>query len=149
MSEAGLIELLYGDASRISEQPCVAYGWQFSDEEVFMPAERGAAINLFCFITRTNQLIFEMTTERITSEFLIRQIEKYWRASKSRPSLCWITLRHIARRAVRERLPFWEARGLFVFYLPVYSPDLFIAEILWWKLKYEWLSRADYLDWEN
>ena len=24
-----------------------------------------------------------------------------------------------------------------------------IAEILWRKLKYEWLSPADYLDWEN
>ncbi len=48
-----------------------------------------------------------------------------------------------------ERRPYWAARGLYIFYLPVYSPHLNIAEILWRKLKYEWLSAADYLDWEN
>jgi len=31
----------------------------------------------------------------------------------------------------------------------VYSLHFNIAEILWRKLKYEWLSAADYLDWEN
>jgi transposase len=31
-----------------------------------------------------------------------------------------------------------------VFYLPTYSPHLNIAETVWRKLKYEWLSAADY-----
>ncbi|TAE31706.1 MAG: transposase, partial [Candidatus Kapaibacterium sp.] len=36
-------------------------------------------------------------------------------------------------------------RGLFIFFLPPYSPHLNIAETLWRKLKKEWLSREDYL----
>ncbi len=52
-------------------------------------------------------------------------------------------------RKVFERIPYWAARGLYVYFLPVYSPHLNIAEILWRKLKYEWLSAGDYLDWEN
>jgi transposase len=42
-----------------------------------------------------------------------------------------------------ELLP-WQARGLFVFYLPAYSPHLNIVETLWRKLKYEWLLPEHY-----
>jgi hypothetical protein len=76
LSEFGYIELLYGDAAHISEMPNVPYGWQFGDEKVFMPSEKGKGINLFDFISRANRLIFEMTNERITGDYVIRQIEK-------------------------------------------------------------------------
>jgi len=38
----------------------------------------------------------------------------------------------------------WQQRGLFLFYLPRYSPHLNIVETLWRKLKYEWLAAKDY-----
>ena len=47
-------------------------------------------------------------------------------------------------RQVQERRPFWQQRGLYIFYLPAYAPHLNIAERLWRKLKYEWLQPADY-----
>ena len=72
----GAIELLYGDAAHLNERPEVPYGWQFRDEKVFMPSGKGAGINLFGFITRGNQITFEMTTDQITGEFVVRQIEK-------------------------------------------------------------------------
>ena len=40
----------------------------------------------------------------------------------------------------------WQERGLSVFYLPAYSPPLNIAEVLWRKLKQEWLRAEDYAD---
>jgi transposase len=51
----------------------------------------------------------------------------------------------VARR-VQERREYWQQRGLFLFYLPSYSPHLNIAEVLWRKLKYLWLRPQDYLD---
>jgi transposase len=47
---------------------------------------------------------------------------------------------------VQERRHVWEERGLFLFYLPPYSPQLNIAEVLWRKLKYEWLQPTHYGD---
>ena len=52
---------------------------------------------------------------------------------------------HVAKQ-VQERRPFWQERGLFLFYLPAYSPHLNIAEVLWRMLKYQWLRPQDYLD---
>lgn len=149
LNEAGYIELLYGDASHINEQPNVPYGWQFADEKVFMPSDKGTGINLFGLINRANRLIYEMTSETITGEFVIRQIEKLLDTIKKPTVIVLDNAPAHRNKKVRERIPHWEARGLFVFYLPVYSPHLDITEILWRKLKYEWLSAADYLDWEN
>ena len=119
MSEAGFIELLYGDESRLSEQPGVPYGWQFSDEEVFMPSEKGSGINLSGLISRANRLIFQMTAEKITSAFIIAQMEQLLDGI-TKPTVVVLDSARVHRsQAVRERLPYWEARGLFVFYLPV------------------------------
>ncbi len=52
---------------------------------------------------------------------------------------------HVAKR-VQERRGFWQQRGLWVFYLPPYSPHLNIVEVLWRKLKYQWLQPQDYLE---
>jgi transposase len=45
-----------------------------------------------------------------------------------------------------ERIEYWQRRGLFICYLPTYSPHLNIAETVWRKLKYEWLAPTDYED---
>ena len=49
-------------------------------------------------------------------------------------------------KAVKERLQQWEEKGLFVWFLPTYSPQLNIVEILWKKVKYEWLQPCHYQD---
>ena len=40
----------------------------------------------------------------------------------------------------------WRARGLFIFYLPPYSPHLNIAETLWRILKTKWIKPCHYID---
>jgi len=45
---------------------------------------------------------------------------------------------------MRELRPIWEKHGLFLFFLPPYSPHLNIAETLWRILKGKWLKPADY-----
>ena len=56
-------------------------------------------------------------------------------------------------KAIKERIPYWQKRGLYIFFLPPYSLHLNIAECfdfaqqptLWRKLKKEWLNPEDYL----
>lgn len=43
LSEQQIIDLYYSDESRVSLEPCVPYGWQFPDEEVFMPTQKAKA----------------------------------------------------------------------------------------------------------
>ena len=48
-------------------------------------------------------------------------------------------------KLMRELRPIWEKRGLFLFFLPPYSPHLNIAETLWRILKGKWLKPVDYI----
>ena len=74
LSEQGYIDLFYGDESGVSllpcvpyacalrsvclclafrmPVPCVPYAWQFADEQVVMPSERGGSVNCFALISR-------------------------------------------------------------------------------------------------
>jgi transposase len=144
LSKRGLIDLYYGDESRVSMEPCVPYGWQFPGEEVFMPSAKGAGLNCFALLTRANELMFETTRQRLTSQFIIEQFERLSFSIKRITVVVLDNARVHTSQQVQERRPFWQQRGLFIFYLPPYSPHLNIAERLWRKLKYEWLQPSDY-----
>jgi hypothetical protein len=68
LSEAGKIDLIYADAARLSLMACVPYGWQFPDEDVFMPSEQGGGLNCFALLTRENRCHFTTSCQRVTSE---------------------------------------------------------------------------------
>lgn len=144
LSNLGLIDLYYGDESRVSVNPCVPYGWQFPGEEVFMPAAKGAGLNCFALLTRANDLLFDVTHQRITSQFIVEQLERLSFSVRKITVVVLDNARVHTSQGVQERRPFWQQRGLFIFYLPPYSPHLNIAETLWRKLKYEWLQLSDY-----
>ncbi|MDR2927122.1 MAG: transposase, partial [Cytophagaceae bacterium] len=49
-------------------------------------------------------------------------------------------------RSMMERMPFWNQRGLFITFLPPYSPHLNIAETVSRKLKKECIDPEDYME---
>jgi transposase len=145
LSKLGLIELYYGDESRVCLEPCVPYGWQFPGEDVFMPSRKGAGLNCFAILSRGNNLLFETTLQKITSAFIIEQLERLSFSIKKTTVVVLDNAGVHTSGQVQERRTFWQQRGLFIFYLPGYSPHLNIAETLWRKLKYEWLQPEDYV----
>lgn len=144
LSESKQIDLYYGDESGVSLVPNVPYGWQFRDEEVSMPSEKGTAINCFGLFTRSNQSWTAVSEKAINAAFVVEQLERF---SFSLKRITVVVLDNApihTGKKMRERIQGWQSRGLFMFYLPAYSPHLNIAETVWRKLKYEWLSGSDY-----
>jgi transposase len=149
LSEDGLIELYYGDESGVSLEPNVPYGWQFSDEEVSMPTAKGKGINCFGLFTRSNQALVATSEKAINADFVIEQLERF-SFSISKPTVVVLDNARIhTGNKMKERIKYWQTRGLYIFYLPTYSPHLNIAETVWRKLKYEWLAPNDYEDKER
>jgi transposase len=145
LSESGQIDVFYGDESGVSLLPNVPYAWQFQDEVVTLPSERGGRMNCFALLSRDNRCFARTTEGSVTGDWIAEQIEEF---SKTLERLTVIVLDNasVHARAVKINLEAWEERGLFVWLLPTYSPHLNIAEILWKKLKYEWLQVGDYRD---
>lgn len=144
LSENGEVDLYYGDEAGVSLEPNVPYGWQFLDEEVSMPSERGAGINCFGLFTRSNKSWTAVSEKTIDAAFVVEQLERF-SFSLSRLTIIVLDNARIhTGKKMCERLTAWQSRGLFVFYLPTYSPHLNLAETVWRKLKYEWLAADDY-----
>lgn len=149
LSEQGLIDLCYGDESRVSIEPCIPYGWQFADEEVSMPSAKGSGLNCFALLQRNNQCLIETCEQTITGQFIFERLEELSTRLEKLTVVVLDNARIHRSQIIKERIKVWQARGLYIFYLPRYSPHLNIVEILWRKLKYEWLSPADYQSKEN
>jgi len=48
------------------------------------------------------------------------------------------------REACEDRLPYWKKQGFISKYLPTYSPEFNLIEILWRRIKYDWLPFSAY-----
>lgn len=141
-----MIDLYYADESRVCLEPCVPYGWQFPDEEVFMPSAKGKGLNCFGLLSRTNKLLFTTTPGSLTSRFVFDYLERLSFTLKKPTVIVLDNASVHTAKIIRERRKVWEERGLTLFYLPPYSPQLNLIEILWKMLKYYWLKPEDYVD---
>jgi transposase len=43
----------------------------------------------------------------------------------------------------------WEEQDVLIFFLPPYSPELNLIEILWRRIKYQWIPFDAYLSFQN
>lgn len=145
-SENGLLDLYYGDEAGVSLEPCVPRGWQFSDEAVSMPTAKGKGINCFGLFARSNEAVVATSETAITADFVVEQLERLSFSIRHITVVVLDNARIHTGRLMQERIGYWQTRGLFIFYLPTYSPHLNLAETVWRKLKYEWLAPTDYED---
>lgn len=145
LAQRGMIDLFYGDECGVSLVPCVPYGWQLGDENVFMPSISGSGVNCFALLSRDNRCFFRIGEGTINARVVCDYLDQFSH-SLTRPTVVVLDNASVHQGEVKKRRAAWEAKGLYIFYLPVYSPHLNLAETLWRKLKYEWLQASDYRD---
>jgi transposase len=126
----------------------VPYAWQFPDEQVAMPSDGRGGVNCFALISRDNRAHWHLTQESISALWVSERLDAL-SLSLRRLTVVVLDNASVHAKAAKERAAVWQGRGLFVFFLPPYSPHLNIAEVLWRKLKYEWLRPGDYADLET
>lgn len=140
----GLIDLYYGDESHICTEGYVPYGWQFRGEDVYIPSERGLRLNIFGMIDRYNRYEGFSTTENMTADKVADFLDRLSLRLRRNTFVVLDNATVHRCKLMRELRPIWEKRGLFLFFLPPYSPHLNIAETLWRILKGKWLRPVDY-----
>lgn len=143
-AEAGEIDLYYFDAASFTLDPCVPYAWQTRGETIEIPAAGSERINVLAFLSpdlRFHPFVFE---ENIDSELVIACFD-YLSRRLAKPTLVVFDGAPTHKSAAfQARVDEWEARGLYVYLLPAYSPELNLIEILWRMIKYHWLPLQAY-----
>jgi transposase len=145
LDSAGEIDLYYADESHVCTSGYVPYGWQFKDENVFIPSEKSARLNIFGMITRGNQYKGFMTQESINADKVSDFLDKMSLQVRKRTFVVLDNATVHRNAKLKELRSIWESRGLFLFFLPPYSPELNLAETLWRILKGKWIRPMDYV----
>ena len=141
------VNLYFFDESGVSTAPCIPYGWQRIGETYELPKKRSQRLNILGFLSRNNDLFFHTVEHSMTSETVIAAFdqfsEQYWEKYQQHNKPCIVVIDNASihhSKRFKQRVDDWMARGVYLHYLPAYSPELNWIEILWRKLKYEWLS---------
>lgn len=130
--------------SHVCSNGYVPYGWQFPGEEVCIRVEKGFKLNCWGLISRPNKLHWTTTSQRITAAFVGQQLDSLSLSIHRLTVVVLDNARVHRATSIQQLRPIWEARGLYLFFLPTYSPHLNIAETLWRHLKGGWLKPEDY-----
>ena len=77
LDSKGKIELYYADESHVCTDGYVPYGWQFKDENVYIPSHKAARLNIFGMITRRNQYKGFTTQESINADRITDYLDKF------------------------------------------------------------------------
>lgn len=149
LAAEGHIDLFYGDESGFSLVPVVPYGWQLTGHSQERPSQCSRRFNVLAWLTSRGHLVSFTTQDTIDSGFVIRCIDE-WVVGLTRPTVLVLDNAPIHRsRAFRACFERWQRAGLYIFFLPAYSPHLNKAECLWRKIKYEWLDSSAYTGYES
>lgn len=150
LEAVGLIEVFYGDESGFWQDPVIARAWQFAGEEIRLLPEKGKRLSVFGLLNQKCEGKFWASQKTIKSEFVIECLEEWIKDKTDQARVLVLDNARIHRsQKMQGKLAEWEEKGFYIFNLPRYSPHLNKIEILWRKMKYEWLKPEDYASFEK
>lgn len=138
----GAIDLFYFDESGVDGRSAIPYGWQPVNQTLELPDRRGQRVNMLAFLNRANDCFAQTVVGRVDSQTVIACFDAFV-TTLVRPAVIVLDNAKIHRSlAFKERQTVWAAHGLTLFFLPPYSPELNLIEILWRFIKYHWLPSS-------
>jgi transposase len=143
--QEGEINLVYFDEAGFSLDPYVPYAWQPEGENIEIPAAKSDRLNLLGFMNTHNDLTPFIFKGSINTEIVIACFDAFSQ-NLNKKTVVLIDNASIHKSAAfKSQIGKWYQRGLLLRFLPPYSPELNLIEILWRKIKYEWMSFSAYL----
>jgi len=142
--DKGKLALYYFDEAGFALDPSIPYAWQESGTIIELPAMKYGRMNVLGFMNRKNDLHTYMFEESIHTGVVIACFDAFCKTIKQK-TIVMIDNASIHRsEEFEDRIPFWKKQGLIIKYLPTYSPELNLIEILWRRIKYDWLPFSAY-----
>jgi transposase len=143
-AEQKQIDLYYFDESGFTLEPCIPYAWQPVGETIEVPCSKSKRLNVLGFMGKGcsfQSMVFEGS---ITSTVVVACIDLFAKSLKL-PTVLVIDNAPIhTSNEFKENIGKWNQLGLTIVPISPYSPELNLIEILWRKIKYEWMPFSAY-----
>lgn len=144
-----MIDLFYFDESGFSLTPEVPYAWQHKEQTIEIPTSRSRRINVLGFLNTKNDLTPYVFEDSISTEVVIACFDDFVSTIQKRSIVIIDNAPTHTSNAFLEKKIEWEKKGLFIYNLPTYSPELNKIEILWKHIKYYWMPLEAYTSFQS
>ncbi len=138
------LDLFYFDESGFSLTPCIPYAWQKIGETIEVPSSRSQQFNVLGFVDRNCQFESFVVEGSVTTAVVVACIDAFAEKLKVPTVLIVDNAPTHRSKEFMEQTEKWKKQGLTIFPISSYSPELNIIEIVWRKIKYEWLPFSSY-----
>ena len=142
----GLLDVYYFDETGINLSPVVPYGWQKKGETHQLSSLPSKNHTIVGFMNKACDFYgfrFEGAANAQTTikcmDIFAEQINKKTVVIIDNASI------HKAQ-LVMEKAKLWKQKGLYLQFIPAYSPELNLIERLWLEVKYRWVNKPGYFD---
>ena len=149
MEDSGYIDLYFGDESHFGLTPRVPYAWQTKEKPILLPAAKGKYLNVVGLMTRKNDLFFEVLETTFNSEKFISFMDNFVNQIVKKTVVILDNCPIHKSRKFMAKIEEWKEQDVWIYFLPPYSPELNLIEILWRRIKYQWLPFDAYLCFQN
>lgn len=138
------IDICYFDQSGFTLEPCVPYAWQPIGETLEISCSKSPRLNVLGFLNRNCSFQSWVFEDTITSSVVVACIDEFAKSLK-RPTVLVIDNApiHTSNEFI-DNIDKWEKMNLTILNIAPYSPELNHIEILWRKIKYEWMPFSAY-----
>jgi hypothetical protein len=132
----GTCELWYFDVTGFCLTPYIPYAWQPIGSVIEIPTStHRRRLNVLGFLHRRNELYPYVIEGKVDTSVIVECFEQFsQQVTKRTYVLLDNSPMHRAQEFIRH-IPTWVKRGLIIKYLPPYSPELNLIEILWRFMK--------------
>lgn len=151
MADAGRVNLFFFDESGFATLPSVPYAWQPVGTTLKLPSFKSKRLNVLGFMSRSQQSFFYLNEDKVDTTQVIAAFDPFTAHYANEYALynkpCVVNLDNASwhtSHAFQDQIDKWATRGVVVHYLPAYCPELNPIEILWRKIKYDWMPLACY-----
>lgn len=140
----GKIEIRYVDETGFCLIPYIPYAWQEKNQKISVKSQQSKRLNVLGFLTRSNELEVYTFQDSINSDVVIACIDKFCEKMTKKTVLVMDNSSIHQNSFLWDKEEEWSKKGLEIFFLPTYSPQLNIIEIFWRFIKYQWLEISAY-----
>lgn len=134
-------------------QSVVPYGWQHPESQLgCQTGSHHQRINAIGLLQANSEFDSYVFKESINGDVVVACIDRFiehLREETDLPIVIVLDNASIHTNPLKPHLKRWKKQGVRLKYLPKYSPELNIIEILWRHVKYYWLPLDATESWEK
>lgn len=149
LEDSGYIDLYFGDQSHFGLSPNVPYAWQTKDNPILLPAAKGKYQNVVGLMNRKNKLYFETLETTFNSDRIICFMNRFVEQTIKKTIVILDNSPIHKSKKFMAKIEQWKQKDVLIYFLQPYSPELNLIEILWKRIKYQWLDFDAYKSFET